>query len=415
MLRYNVTDNIFEGYANGAWGSLGGVKDTDGDTYVTAQTAAAGATDDDAIHFFTSNAGTASGQSFMRTGVFAPSACNGKTIKVNLGSTTQRWGDSWVNGLVTTNDITVGGNIVVNGSSTLGNSTDDITTCSGPLQLSNGSTTACALAFSNDTNTGIYNPSHNSNTFHLVCNTESQLLITDGAIVPQGDTTTSRGSDVNLGSGSNYFRNGYIDDLHVLSTGVVTNLNADQVDGADRSSFVQAGSYHSGAEMLTLSGYNGSTYNAITRISIPSGNPFDQNLNTADRPQFKSLGVGMAASSTDGRIDATNDVVFYSSSDIKLKENIVTIHSSLDKLSQINGVEFDWKDDYINSLGGVNNYTVRKNDVGIIAQEIEEVLPQAVATRGDGIKAVRYEKLVPLLIEAIKELNEKVERLEGGN
>ena len=48
----------------------------------------------------------------------------------------------------------------------------------------------------------------------------------------------------------------------------------------------------------------------------------------------------------------------------------------------------------------------------LLAQEVEEVLPEVTITREDGYKAVRYEKLVPLLIEAIKELSEKVERLE---
>jgi hypothetical protein len=92
-----------------------------------------------------------------------------------------------------------------------------------------------------------------------------------------------------------------------------------------------------------------------------------------------------------------------------LKENINVIPDALSKLIQINGVEFDWSQSYIDKRGGEDGYFIRKRDVGVIAQEVEKILPQVVATRGDGIKAVKYEKLIALLIEAIKELNEKIE------
>jgi hypothetical protein len=55
---------------------------------------------------------------------------------------------------------------------------------------------------------------------------------------------------------------------------------------------------------------------------------------------------------------------------------------------------------------------VRKNDVGVIAQEIEKVLPQVVATREDGIKAVKYDRIVALLIESVKELKKEIDILK---
>ena len=61
--------------------------------------------------------------------------------------------------------------------------------------------------------------------------------------------------------------------------------------------------------------------------------------------------------------------------------------------------------------GGEDGYFVRKHDTGVIAQEIEKVLPEIVATRADGIKAVKYDKLVALLIEAIKDLKTEVDDL----
>ena len=129
--------------------------------------------------------------------------------------------------------------------------------------------------------------------------------------------------------------------------------------------------------------------------------------------QFNSLGVGTAATGTAGEIRATSDVTAYYSSDISLKENITKIENSLQKLFMINGYKYDWKDDYINSRGGEDGYFIRKHDVGVIAQEIEQVLPEIVSEREDGIKAVKYERIVALLIEAVKELSKKVDILEN--
>jgi hypothetical protein len=125
-----------------------------------------------------------------------------------------------------------------------------------------------------------------------------------------------------------------------------------------------------------------------------------------------SLGVGTAASGTSGEIRATNEITAYYSSDERLKENIKLIADPLGKLQQIRGVNFNWIDENIKSRGGEDGYFVRKDDVGVIAQEVEKVLPEVVATREDGYKAVRYEKMVPLLIEAIKEQQKQIKDLE---
>ena len=134
-------------------------------------------------------------------------------------------------------------------------------------------------------------------------------------------------------------------------------------------------------------------------------------LGTANDVQFDSLGIGTSASGTTGEIRATNDVTAFYSSDVALKENIVNIPNPLEALKKLNGVLFDWKKDYIDSRGGEDGYFVRKKDVGVIAQEVEKVLPEAVAQRKDGIKAVKYDRLTCLLIEAVKKLNDKIEIL----
>ena len=139
-------------------------------------------------------------------------------------------------------------------------------------------------------------------------------------------------------------------------------------------------------------------------------------LGTGDNVEFEdtqldSLGVGAAASGTTGEIRATNDVTAFYSSDVALKENIVNIPNPLESLKKLNGVLFDWKKDYIDGRGGEDGYFVRKKDVGVIAQEVEKVLPEAVAQRSDGVKAVKYDRLTCLLIEAVKKLNDKVDTL----
>jgi len=101
----------------------------------------------------------------------------------------------------------------------------------------------------------------------------------------------------------------------------------------------------------------------------------------------------------------SGDVIAFSSSDITLKENLVAIPNALDKVGLITGYTYDWKSD---------SYNAGQSDTGVIAQEIEALgLPGITTTRDSGIKAVRYERLVPILIEAIKELEARVKTLEG--
>lgn len=124
-----------------------------------------------------------------------------------------------------------------------------------------------------------------------------------------------------------------------------------------------------------------------------------------------AIGVNVNASTTDGRIDAGNDIVAYSSSDRRWKENIKPIENALDKVSKIGGYEFDWKE--LTEEEKVTQHGNEGHDVGVIAQEIEEVLPEVVTTRENGYKGVKYEKIVPLLIESIKDLKAEIEELKG--
>jgi hypothetical protein len=121
-----------------------------------------------------------------------------------------------------------------------------------------------------------------------------------------------------------------------------------------------------------------------------------------------SLAIGnITPSATVGRIDASNDVVAFSTSDIRLKENITPILNPIAKIEAIGGYTFDWKSEH-KDLHGFEGH-----DVGVIAQEIEVILPEVVTTRDNGYKAVKYEKIVPLLIEAIKDLQKQIDELKS--
>jgi hypothetical protein len=169
------------------------------------------------------------------------------------------------------------------------------------------------------------------------------------------------------------------------------------------SSSVQIGNYVgtiAGTEnqvVVAGSGLN----NASVTLSTP------QNIHTSATPQFSSLGIGTAASGVGGEIRATGDIVAFYSSDERLKSNIQPIGDALTKVNQISGNVYDWKEGFED----IHSHT--GTDIGVIAQEIEKVLPQAVIDRESGYKAVNYEKIIPLLIEAIKELSLKVKELEN--
>jgi hypothetical protein len=93
---------------------------------------------------------------------------------------------------------------------------------------------------------------------------------------------------------------------------------------------------------------------------------------------------------------------FNTTSDCRCKDNIVTVDNAYCKLGHIRGVNYNWKDS--------GKYTL-----GVVAQEVEEVLPELISTDGEGYKSVNYNGLIGVLIESVKCLQEKVEELENGS
>jgi hypothetical protein len=164
--------------------------------------------------------------------------------------------------------------------------------------------------------------------------------------------------------------------------------------------------------------YGGYTYNRLdlswhTGIVIGAATTYGGirfwNNSTNIGSLIASIGDG------DSNMRSTADIIAYAS-DKRLKENVINIPNALDKIKQINGVYFDWKDK-TKELGFNPS---QKNDVGVIAQEIQAILPEVVtlapfdyelgkSKSGENYLTVKYDKLAPLFIEAIKELNQKVE------
>ena len=110
-----------------------------------------------------------------------------------------------------------------------------------------------------------------------------------------------------------------------------------------------------------------------------------------------------------GDLEVVGEVTAYSSSDKRLKENISPINNSLSIIDKLNPVTFNWND---NAKELSKHKDTNETQYGLIAQELEEVLPEIVHDMYDGkYKGVDYEKLLPILLASIKELKEEIRKI----
>ena len=192
----------------------------------------------------------------------------------------------------------------------------------------------------------------------------------------------------------------YVDDIYGQSNGTNRLVLDDDTNSEN-------------ANGVSLTGVNhiylcpDETNNGTGEVRVITGTDNDLDSGTAD---------AVAKITNAGEAHFKGDVVAFSSSpsDRELKENISTIENGLDKVMKLRGVEFDW------------TATSRKgqHDIGLIAQEVEEVLPEVVSVKtlrvgefgrdGDekDFKTVNYEKMVGVLVEAVKELKAEIEELK---
>jgi hypothetical protein len=140
---------------------------------------------------------------------------------------------------------------------------------------------------------------------------------------------------------------------------------------------------------VTLS--NNSGENATPTIAI------GQSVATNATPTFGNLTIN-------GSINATGDITAYYTSDKRHKNNIQPITDALLKVSKLNGVTWEWNDD-------VHEVTKSTPKTGLIAQEVQEVLPEVIKEREDGFLALDYSKMMGLMVEAIKEQQTQIHNL----
>jgi len=166
---------------------------------------------------------------------------------------------------------------------------------------------------------------------------------------------------------------------------------------------------------ITANGTN--VYFADDRVT-PYTSPQDLTT-TSTTVRFNSIGIGTAASGTTGEIRATGNITaFYS--DRRLKKDIQPIDGALEMLESIRGVRY-----VQNEIAAAMGYNDPSVQVGVIAQEVQAVLPEAVTAApfdigmdgqsmsGENYLTVRYDRIIPLLIQAVKELSDEVAALKA--
>ena len=181
-----------------------------------------------------------------------------------------------------------------------------------------------------------------------------------------------------------------------IASNLVAGTNVTISSGSDTLTINSSGG-GGGGGVGTLQQVTDSGSNTTNDIGVGAGTD-----STSKTTGALVVSGGMGVLNT---INAGGDVIAFASSDERLKDNIKPIENPLEVISQISGNTFDWNSEKQNIYNG--------KDYGVIAQEIQKVMPELVDTRDNGYLAVKYDKIVPLLIESIKELKKEIEELKS--
>ena len=296
------------------------------------------------------------------------------------------------------------------------------------------STTANAAfypIFVNNNSGALVNYVNTSLSFNPSTNT-----LTAGQFVPTSTTIPTNGLFL-PGSGIIGLSTGSSERLRIDGSGnlgINTTSPSYKIDvnGAGRiqNGLAINGSFSSQSAVFiqTSNGYGGTNYAGMVTYTNTNGSATNPNKYLRINPigglewVNSSYSVIIMTLTDTGALSVSGDVVA-SASDSRLKENVVVISNALTKVNSIRGVMFDWTSKSFELGFEPTNL----HDVGVIAQEIQNVLPEAVklapfdkdvndsskSKSGENYLTVQYEKLVPLLIESIKELSAKVATLEN--
>jgi hypothetical protein len=345
---------------------------------------------------------------------------NSTLTNVNVTNTLTVVGNTTLTGTLGITGNTSVGNLNISGALTGGSFTISNSAITGVLvssQIADGSITNAKLA------SGIAIPSPISNsTFYLTSDGTNALFKAQTSLVIANTQVTGLITSAQIASVANTKITGLITSAQIASvantqvTGIlipsqggtgITSLGT----GVATSLGVAIGSAGS---VITNGGALGTpssgtltncTFPTLNQNTTGSANTF---TSTIQNSQFNSIGVGTAASGTAGEILAIDNITAYYS-DEKLKTKLGNIDNALDKILSLNGFYYE-----ANEIAQALGYKV-KREVGVSAQEVQAIMPEVVAPAPIDNKylTVRYERLVPLLIEAIKELTNKINVLES--
>ena len=334
------------------------------------------------------------------------------------------------------NDLTVAGDLTVTGTTTSINSTDlDVT--DKLISINKGGADAASAnggglfisganeSMTWDNGNSRFNFSddlHAAGNFTLSGTVDGRDVASDGTKldgIESSATADQTDAEIRAAVEAASDSNVFTDADHTKLNGIEASATADQTN-AEIKAAVEAASdsnTFTDADHTKLDGIEASAdVTDATNVtaagalmdsecsSLASVKAINQGLTTSSDVSFDSIGIGTAAPGTSGVIRAANDIVAFYSSDERLKDNIEVIPNCLGRLKDIKGVEFDWND---------KQSVYQGHDIGVIAQDIEKIAPSLVTDRDNGFKAVKYEKLTAILIQAVKELAAKVEELEN--
>jgi cytoskeletal protein CcmA (bactofilin family) len=184
-----------------------------------------------------------------------------------------------------------------------------------------------------------------------------------------------------------------------------TTLDNTTIDGT----VTLNGNLNAGTNTITASTFAGTASNSNTTL-VNATNSGTWNLALVNGTGFRTIhrDTNISFNASNNTLSTAGDIIAFASDD-RLKTNKVGITNALDKVNSLSGFTYNF-----NETAGEFGFSTEIDYVGVSAQEVEAVLPEAVhpAPIGNGYKTVQYEKIVPLLIEAIKELSDKVSSLE---
>ena len=311
-------------------------------------------------------------------------------------------------------DLTVTDTLTVNGNTTLGNAVTDTITANARFNSS-------LIPFTDDQQDLGNGTRQWRNLFiHGTANIDSLIADTadinggtidgatiGGAVAGNGTFTSVQVDNIRLDGNSiiTTNTNGSLT-LNPNGTGTVTcQTNVDINGNLDVSGTILTSGTND-AEGINMSGMR---INNCSRLEVDNLFLDGDSLNSSASNGSISIlpngnGDVIIGDGTDNDLHCKGDVVAFHTSDITLKENITRIPDALDKVSSLSGNTFTW----------IQGHKYEgQDDTGVIAQEVEALgLPGLTTTREDGKKAVRYERLIPVLIEAIKELKAEIDILK---